>query len=345
MTQSAENQAVTFDAFANDAFGADGVDFSKVVWSTPQFGTLTLNSSTGLFTYTPLPGASGKETIGYGIEDGDGDFANATITIELQPDSKPTVSVTDGVVDEKGLSAGSGEVADPALDSDPSETTTGVITVGFGGDTPGTLLINGIDVTTGGTVTTSLGVLTVTNNAGSYSWSYTLSDNTLTHTNTTNAPPPGDRGVADQVFDNFTVVVEDSEGETATDTLTIAINDDGPTAANDTMTQSVENQPITFDAFANDVFGADGVDFSKVVWSVPQFGTLTLELQHRVVHLYAVLGCERHRDYRLRNRGSRRRLRERNDHDRAAAGLQTDGVGDRRCRRREGPCDRFRRGR
>ena len=276
VTQWTENQAVTFDAFANDAFGADGVDFSKVVWSTPQFGTLTLDSSTGLFTYTPFPGASGKETIGYGIEDGDGDFANATITIELQPDSEPTVSVTDGVVDEKGLPAGSGEVADPALDSDPSETTTGVITVGFGGDTPGTLLINGIDVTTGGTVTTSLGVLTVTNNAGSYSWSYTLSDNTLTHTNTTNAPPPGDRGVADQVFDNFTVVVEDSEGETATDTLTIAINDDGPTAANDTMTQSVENQPITFDAFANDVFGADGVDFSKVVWSVPQFGTLTL---------------------------------------------------------------------
>ena len=87
MTQSVENQPITFDAFANDVFGADGVDFSKVVWSVPQFGTLTLDFNTGLFTYTPFSAVSGTETIGYGIEDRDGDFANATITIELRPDS------------------------------------------------------------------------------------------------------------------------------------------------------------------------------------------------------------------------------------------------------------------
>ena len=194
MKQSAENQAVTFDAFANDAFGADGVDFRKVVWSTPQFGTLTLDSSDrGCFTLRRrVPGCQRQgETIGYGIEDGDGDFANATITIELQPNSKPTVSVAhrrcrrrEGPFGglRRGRRSGAGQRS--VRDDD------GVITVGFGGDTPGTLLINGIDVTTGGTVTTSLGVLTVTNNAGSYSWSYTPSDNTLTHTNTTNAPPP-----------------------------------------------------------------------------------------------------------------------------------------------------------
>ena len=58
------------------------------------------------------------------------------MTIQLQPDSKPTGVGDHGVVDEKGLPAGSGEVADPALYSDLSETTTGVITVGFGGEHP-----------------------------------------------------------------------------------------------------------------------------------------------------------------------------------------------------------------
>ncbi|WP_189545999.1 Ig-like domain-containing protein, partial [Mesorhizobium sp. M2E.F.Ca.ET.209.01.1.1] len=128
-TQAAENAAVAVDVKANDTAGADGVDWSGVTHTVPQnganpaTGTLTYNSD-GTFTYTPGAGEQGTVTFDYTIKDGDGDTSTATVTITLLTDSTPTITVTptggepavdaQAVVDEKGLPAGTGELADPA---------------------------------------------------------------------------------------------------------------------------------------------------------------------------------------------------------------------------------------
>ncbi|WP_344854492.1 Ig-like domain-containing protein, partial [Aminobacter aminovorans] len=121
-TQGAENQAFTINAFANDVFGADGVDIDNnpavaVTFTQPTQGVVTYNAATGLFTYTPNAGAGSSSTADsftYTIKDGDGDVSTATVSLTLAADSTPTVTVTDGIVDEKGLANGSGEVANPA---------------------------------------------------------------------------------------------------------------------------------------------------------------------------------------------------------------------------------------
>ncbi len=95
-------------------------------------------------------------------------------------------------------------------------------------------------------------MLTVTHNAdGTYSYSYTLSDNTT--------------DAAGVESDTFSVKVTDSDGDTATTSLVISIADDVPTAHNDSGTQSAENAPITVNVIANDVPGADSVSLTTGV--------------------------------------------------------------------------------
>jgi Ca2+-binding RTX toxin-like protein len=57
-----------------------------------------------------------------------------------------------------------------------------------------------------------------------HSWTYTLSDNTLDHDQVDVT------GAGDQVFDDFNVVVTDSDGDSDNGVLSVAINDDGPVA-------------------------------------------------------------------------------------------------------------------
>jgi hypothetical protein len=114
-----------------------------------------------LFTYIPNPGAgvSTDDSFSYTIIDMDGDTATATVTITLDADSEPSITVTDGVVDEKGLPEGSSEQADGdrSNNSDTSETTTGSFSLDTGNDSVAAVEIqdgngNWIDVTAAETV-------------------------------------------------------------------------------------------------------------------------------------------------------------------------------------------------
>ena len=264
----AEDTAIDIDAKGNDVSGADGVDWanggetaSVYVSSDPGKGTVVYNGD-GTFTYTPTAGAEGDDSFKYTIVDGDGDKSEATVTISLATDSIPTVSVTDGVVAEAALSDGS----DPLS---PAETTTGEFTVTTGNDS-GTLYVQDKDGdwisinSSGDTVVDGqYGVLTVTAGVSGYTWSYTLSDNTLDHTDTV-VDADSDRGADDQVFDNFATKVVDTDGDStadngisASETLTIAINDDGPSiiAPNSVLS----NQPnVVLTAELDVDYGADG---------------------------------------------------------------------------------------
>ena len=226
-------------------------------------GSVVYNNN-GTFTYSPAPGEEGTVTFQYKITDGDGDTSVATVTITLLPDAVPTVGVTgDQSVNEAALPArgseseGSGEAAAAGANGDTSETAVGNINITTGSDTLASLIINGINVTAGGTVTGANGVLTVSRRAVSYSYSYTLTDNTS----------------GDATSDTFSVKVTDSDGDTATTSLVISIVDDVPTAHNDSGTQPAENAAVTVNVINNDVPGADSVSLTTGVALVA--GSLT----------------------------------------------------------------------
>ena len=264
----AEDAPFAYNVLTNDVKGADQGATLTAANLQPAYslaGTVTFLAN-GQVTFDPAPGFAGPVVIDYTMQDGDGDPSSSTLTLNVAPDSIPSVSVTDGIVDEKGLADGTGELADPALNSDTSETTTGSFSITTGNDTLQSLKIedkdgNLVDVTNGGVVNGDYGVLTVTGPGGGYTWSYTLSDNTLNHTNTSTDLIPGDRGLADQVTDAFTVIVTDSDNTQGSDTLTILVNDDGPIAApnsNSVNEGALLSVSAASGVLGNDVAGADG---------------------------------------------------------------------------------------
>ena len=243
-TQATENASVTVDVFANDTSGADDVQFADVNLvenSLDGAGSLEYNGD-GTFTYLPGPAETGDVTFSYTITDGDGDMSNATVTITLLADSTPSVSVTgDNTVDEAGLPARNGEPAGSLADGD-GETASGNIVIGTGNDTLAALIINGVDVTGGGNVSSVKGDLSVTLENGVYSYSYTLRDNTL----------------SDPDSDSFTLLVRDSDGSEASTTLVIAIADDTPFARDDAgALDAGAFGPISGNVLDNDTQGAD----------------------------------------------------------------------------------------
>ncbi|MXP41610.1 tandem-95 repeat protein [Altererythrobacter soli] len=239
--QGAENAPVMVDVFANDTPGADSVSLvsgiALVAGSLSGSGTVVYNND-GTFTYTPAPGEEGTVTFDYTITDGDGDTSTATVTIVLAPDSTPTIDVIEAqggaMVHEAGLPAGSNAAAD-------SETTVGTFAIATGNDPVGSLVINGVNVTGGGTVAGAHGTLTVSLSGGSYSYSYTLTGNTA----------------GDGTQDVFSVVVTDSDGDSASAPLVIDIVDDVPTARADADSVGEDTALV---ADGNVLTGSGGTD-------------------------------------------------------------------------------------
>jgi VCBS repeat-containing protein len=229
----------------------------------------------GYYTYSRFNGLplTATDTFLYTLQDGDGDTSPAILLIDIS-DKGITVSVppageAGALVNEKGLADGSGELADPALNSDQSEVTSGQISINAPdglasikiGDTVLTLAQLQNMATFPVTVTDAashVGTLVLTGFAnGQISYTYTLTDNT-----------PGDN-----THDDFGVVVTDSDGDTGSTTLAVKIIDDVPTARSDV--DSVGNQLSTdgnvitgagtiFGGTTADTPGADGAHVSAI---------------------------------------------------------------------------------
>ncbi|MDU9415778.1 retention module-containing protein [Pseudomonas sp. zfem005] len=145
-------------------------------------------------------------------------------------DEEGSVVTGPGVVDEEALDGGESGGGNPG--SNPgsnAERTSGTLIInspdGIGRIEVLDAAGNWINVAGGGTVQGTYGVL-VFDAAGN--WTYTLTDNSLDHSN------PNATGAEDQLFDNFSVRVFDLDGDVSpTVPLTIAINDDGPSAGLD----------------------------------------------------------------------------------------------------------------
>jgi len=278
-TQAHENDPVTVDVIGNDVRGADGVDLVngvKAVAGSLSGGTgvITYNGD-GTFTYTPAAGEEGTVTFQYTITDSDGDESTATVTIELQPDSAPVISVaaTDVATDDDGTLAGG------------VSTSGGSVTIDYGADDAGSSFeLTGIGALktadgkvvefasdgAGGLIGTVDGgarqVITITvtatpNGDGTVTYNYLV----------TQYEAVGHPGA--DVEDNVNVQVDflatDGDGgQTVSGSFDLAVNDSLPVAAGDSVTQAHENDPVTVDVIANDAQGADGVDLANGVKAV-----------------------------------------------------------------------------
>ncbi|MGQ7247185.1 retention module-containing protein, partial [Halomonas sp. V046] len=282
-TETDENAAVTYNVLTNvdgssDIQGADDASLTRATLRDPSQGSVAIDTDTGEVTFTPADGFEGDAVIDYTITDGDGDTSDAVFTVTVAEDSEPTISVPDTSpgtaggqfsVSESGLEGGSAEGSN-------SQTTTGTLAITTGGDTLQSLVINGVNVTAGGTVDGDYGTLTVTESDGEYSWSYTLDGNTEDHT---------EQGTgADGLQDAFAITVTDSDTDTAESSLTIQVQDDVPTAVDDRASVAEDSgQAITGNVLTNDTRGADSTDDqpASVALDAPaetgEYGTLTLD--------------------------------------------------------------------
>ncbi|MDX5371098.1 MAG: retention module-containing protein, partial [Pseudomonadaceae bacterium] len=154
--------------------------------------------------------------------------AEPIVDPDLAPDSTPdivieyedasgNIVVGPAIVDEEGL-------ADGTNPGSNAEQASGQIVV-TSPDGVSSLQVQGfdgvwVDVTNGGVVVGQYGILTV-DAAGN--WTYTLTDNTLDHSN------PNASGAADQVGESFPVRVFDLDGDVSpTVQLNVLVNDDAP---------------------------------------------------------------------------------------------------------------------
>ncbi len=83
-----ENMTLTVSA-ANgliqaDSRGPAGDTLTATQSTAPTHGTSAVNPD-GSFTYTPNPGYSGSDTIGFTVSDASGDYATGTVTIQINP--------------------------------------------------------------------------------------------------------------------------------------------------------------------------------------------------------------------------------------------------------------------
>ncbi|WP_227340083.1 beta strand repeat-containing protein [Sphingopyxis sp. P8] len=280
-TQGADGASVT--AIAG---GSVGTPFATA------YGTLTVNAD-GSYTYAlnnalqPVQGLSAGETLSesfvYTITDGDGDTSTATLTITINgADDGVTITGLDGAgaelaFDEDDLparpneAAGSDTTPEPVTDGGNFSVSTpdgmgNVVLDSFNGSPIGPLTLVTADGSfTPQMVVTAYGTLSITGFTpvigadgsvigGSFTYSYTLSDNRTDH---------GAAG-EDNVADSIGVTVTDIDGSNASATIDIQITDDVPTAIDDFLLQPVENAPVTIDVLANDVQGADSVQSGTV---------------------------------------------------------------------------------
>ncbi|HHP5462073.1 TPA: retention module-containing protein, partial [Aeromonas veronii] len=214
-------------------------------------GTLIINPD-GSYTFTPAPNYDGAvPPVSYQVTDGQ-DTVTSTLVISITPVDEE-VSL-DGLTQEGGeVQVSDTNLADGSAPNAADLTQSGVFTFNAP-DGVQSLTLAGVTLITNGqlgasfpqSIISPLGnVLTISavtynpaTGAGQVSYSYTLGDNE-NHTR-----PAIDTSLSE----SFSVVLTDSDGDTASDTLDITILDDIPTLAGDigsTLGGQVQEDALT----------------------------------------------------------------------------------------------------
>ncbi len=92
-----EDIAVDIDVLANDVAGNADIDPTSVtIAEAPVSGSVTVNATTGVVTYTPASGYAGTDTFTYTMKDEDGYTSNAaTVTVTVGGDNGGLLAVDD----------------------------------------------------------------------------------------------------------------------------------------------------------------------------------------------------------------------------------------------------------
>ncbi|EKE69942.1 type I secretion C-terminal target domain-containing protein, partial [Gallaecimonas xiamenensis] len=234
-SQGAEDAPVLYNVLANDTLGADGATLTDAVVSS-GLGSVQFNAD-GTVTYTPAAGEEGTVIINYTLTDGDGDTDQATLTIQLGPDSTPTLSAQDAVLDETG-----------GLDS-----VNRSFTASYGNDSAGTVTLSAAGAT--------WNAATQTLSADNGDWQIVVNnDGTYTVTQLQVMNHPDSSNPNDAIDVEVTMVVTDNEGDPADTTFTVSFLDDGPSLTADNL--SIANLAGQYQGHYDFNIGADTQAFT-----------------------------------------------------------------------------------
>ncbi|WP_374090853.1 retention module-containing protein [Methylomicrobium lacus] len=196
-----------------------------------QYGILTLNQD-GSYLYTRNDGTPGgvNDVFTYTLTDGDGDSATATLTIAIG-NTPPTLSDLTPQAQGGDVSVYEDDLADGSSSNVEALTQSGSFTIsspdGLDSLTIGGHTFISESVFTAGSFQTGFGnTLTITSydpDTGVVNYTYALNDNE-THANVQGN---------NSLFEGFSVVLTDQDGQSVSDTLSVNIVDDVPTAVND----------------------------------------------------------------------------------------------------------------
>ena len=243
--------------------GADGLREMRVYVSeevgfyrldTPielSVGTLIVNSN-GTWEFTAKDGLdqSTNPELEFTLRpiDNDGDRGRAKVTVEItEGDSTTPPTTSDFSVDEAGL-------ADGTSAGSAATSASGVYEAPAGGQID-SFVVNGVDLTGGGSLSGDFGTLTVSvDGQGSYNWTYQLTENSDDH----RSQGRGDEGVNDA----FKVEVSGASQGTQTDNLRIFVEDDVPDATATAPDSVVEGEVASGTWSIN--AGADGLREMRV---------------------------------------------------------------------------------
>ena len=176
------------------AFDVDGDTLGYTVDTQPTHGTLTLNSTTGAYTYTPAPDYHGPDSFVVEVSDGNGGTVLVTVDVTVTPDNDAPVG---------------GKLPDGTDDPD-YDATNGRYAITTPEDTPKSGTVKAFDVdgdTLGYTVDTQPTHGTVTLNSTTGAYTYT--------------PAPDYHGP-----DSFVVEVSDGNGGTVLVTVDVTVTPD-----------------------------------------------------------------------------------------------------------------------
>ena len=154
-----EDVAVSFNVLTNDV-DPEGDTLTVVGFTTPSNGTV-VQTSNGVFQYTPNANYNGADSFTYTVDDGNGNQATATVNITVTP-----VNDAPDAVDDSATTAEDTAVNISVLTNDTD----------IDGDT---LTVDSFTQGANGTVTFSSGVATYTPNAnfnGTDTFTYTVTD-------------------------------------------------------------------------------------------------------------------------------------------------------------------------
>jgi VCBS repeat-containing protein len=231
----------------NDVVGADAGGTWALGSTSPAHGTVTINATTGDYTYTPTAGYTGTDKFTYTLTDKDGDVSTATVNVSVGSNGDPIIVITDNnganvagqvTVNEAGLATGSAH--------DGSNSTTGTITVtaangvssiDFGSTSLTLAQLNALG-TTPKTIATPDGTMTLTG--------YNPSTGVISYTYAITAPQTGPNAASTGVLDpGVAITVHDGGGLSASATFSATILDDAPTAKSDARTINENDVGIT----------------------------------------------------------------------------------------------------